>query len=311
MTVDPILTALLAAFPAVLDDPAGVTPDEVRAALSAREPLPVEEVASVVDRDLDGPGGSLPVRIYLPASAPEVAPVIVYFHGGGWVIMGIESHDGFCRGLANRTGAVVVSVGYRLAPEHPFPAAPDDCYFATCWVAEHADDLGVDPGRLAVAGDSAGGNLAAVVSQMARDRGGPAIAFQSLIYPATDMECDRWPSMAENADGPLLTRAAMDWFYGHYVGATVCTDPMAAPIRAGDLSGLPPAHVVTAHHDPLRDEGAAYADGMAAAGVEVAYECFPTLIHGFMGFADVVPACGEARDRVAATLAAALFADLT
>ena len=165
-------------------------------------------------------------------------------------------------------------------------------------MAAHADDLGVDPGRLAVAGDSAGGNLAAAVCLAARDRGGPTIAFQTLVYPVTDLEPDRWPSMAANADGPLLTRAAMDWFIGHYAGdPPPLDDALAAPIRAADLSGLPPAHVSTAGHDPLQDEGAAYAEALAAAGVPVAHDDFPTLIHGF-----VVPAAGEARDAIAAAL---------
>jgi len=247
------------------------------------------------------------VRVYRPDGAAVPAPVVVFFHGGGWVLGSIATHDATCRGLANRTGAVYVSVDYRLAPEHPYPAAPEDCYAATCWVADHAADLGVDPGRLAVAGDSAGGNLAAVVCQMARDRSGPAIAFQLLIYPVTDLDLDRWPSMEENADGPLLTREGMDWFARHYVGTLPFTgDPYAAPIRAADLSGLPPAYVATAGHDPLRDEGAGYAEALAAAGVTVGYDNFATMIHGFVGFADVVPAAGEARDRIAAALAAGL-----
>ncbi|MBC8364168.1 MAG: alpha/beta hydrolase [Actinobacteria bacterium] len=307
--MDPVLTAILEAFPMVLDDLGSMTAQEVRAVFEQRDPPPGEEVASVEDLEVPGPQGPLPVRVYRPEGAddPDPGPVVVFFHGGGWVLGSIDSHDASCRGLANRTGAVFASVGYRLAPEHPYPAAADDCYAATRWVSDHATDLGVDPGRLAVAGDSAGGNLAAVVCQMARNRSGPAIAFQSLVYPVTDLDFDRWPSMDENADGPLLTRDGMDWFARHYVGSLPFTDdPYAAPIRATDLSGLPPAHVSTAGHDPLRDEGAGYAEALAAAGVAVGYDNFATMIHGFVGFADVVPAAGEARDRIAAALRAGL-----
>ena len=307
MPIDPMLLAVLEAFPMQFDDLGSMTAQEVRTLFEQGNPPPGEDVASVEDLEVPGPDGPLPVRVYRPDGAAVPAPVVVFFHGGGWVLGSIATHDATCRGLANRTGAVYVSVDYRLAPEHPYPAAPEDCYAATCWVADHAADLGVDPGRLAVAGDSAGGNLAAVVCQMARDRSGPAIAFQLLIYPVTDLDLDRWPSMEENADGPLLTREGMDWFARHYVGTLPFTgDPYAAPIRAADLSGLPQAHVATAGHDPLRDEGAGYAEALAAAGVTVGYDNFATMIHGFVGFADVVPAAGEARDRIAAALAAGL-----
>ncbi len=307
MPIDPMLLAVLEAFPMQFDDLGSMTAQEVRTLFEQGNPPPGEDVASVEDLEVPGPDGPLPVRVYRPDGAAVPAPVVVFFHGGGWVLGSIATHDATCRGLANRTGAVYVSVDYRLAPEHPYPAAPEDCYAATCWVADHAADLGVDPGRLAVAGDSAGGNLAAVVCQMARDRSGPAIAFQLLIYPVTDLDLDRWPSMEENADGPLLTREGMDWFARHYVGTLPFTgDPYAAPIRAADLSGLPPAYVATAGHDPLRDEGAGYAEALAAAGVTVGYDNFATMIHGFVGFADVVPAAGEARDRIAAALAAGL-----
>ena len=307
MPIDPMLLAVLEAFPMQFDDLGAMTAQEVRALFEQGNPPPGEDVASVEDLEVPGPDGPLPVRVYRPDGAAVPAPVVVFFHGGGWVLGSIATHDATCRGLANRTGAVYVSVDYRLAPEHPYPAAPEDCYAATCWVADHAADLGVDPGRLAVAGDSAGGNLAAVVCQMARDRSGPAIAFQLLIYPVTDLDFDRWPSLEENADGPLLTREGIDWFARHYVGTLPFTgDPYAAPIRAADLSGLPPAYVATAGHDPLRDEGAGYAEALAAAGVTVGYDNFATMIHGFVGFADVVPAAGEARDRIAAALAAGL-----
>jgi acetyl esterase len=238
-------------------------------------------VAAVEDRVIPGPAGDLPVRIYTP-DAPEPRPVIAYFHGGGFVFCSIDTHDGTCRRLANATGAVVVSVEYRLAPEHCFPAATDDCYAATEWVHRNAAELGGDPGRLVVAGDSAGGNLAAVVAQMARERGGPPIAYQLLIYPVIDAACDS-VSYSENAEGYFLEKQAMEWFWRQYLGIDCDgTDPLASPIRARDMSGLPPAIVITAEYDPLRDEGEAYADALHAAGVPVTKRRYDGMIHGFV-----------------------------
>jgi acetyl esterase len=241
---------------------------------------PPEPLANVEERSIPGPGGQIPLRIYTPeGKGPH--PVILYFHGGGWVIGDFDTHDGLCRHLAKQASAVVVSVGYRLAPEHKFPAAPDDCYAATCWVAENAAALGADAKRIVVGGDSAGGNLAAAVSLMARDRGKPKIALQLLIYPVTDHSYDR-PSYAENAKGYLLEKSSMVWFWDHYLkDARDGENPYASPLRAKDLSGQPPALLITAEFDPLRDEGEAYGKRLKEAGVAVTQKRYDGLIHGF------------------------------
>ena len=238
-----------------------------------------QDVARIEDREIPGPGGPIQLRLY--SAGGQRTPVVVYFHGGGWVIGNIGTHDGLCRALANATGYTVVSVEYRMAPEHPFPAAADDCYAATAWVAEHADELGVDALRLSVAGDSAGGNLATVVPLMARDRGGPAIACQVLIYPATDLDFER-PSYCDNESGFLLSRDSMRYFWKLYLnGDEAASNPYAVPMRA-DVAGLPPAIVITAGYDPLCDDGKAYADKLEAAGVPVVLRHYHDMIHGFL-----------------------------
>ncbi len=284
-----------------------LSPDEVRKAfLELRLPLPAEPVASIENRMLPGPGGDVPVRIYRPESAPTRAPAVLFYHGGGWVIGDLDSHERPCCSVANRSGAVVVSVDYRLAPEAPFPSAPADCYAALSWVAENGEEIGVDGSRLAVAGDSAGGNLAAVVALMARDRSGPPIRHQTLIYPATDCDFDR-PSYHENASGYLLERDAMEWFWGHYVADPAeRTRPYASPMRAEDLSGLPPALVVTAEFDPLRDEGEAYARRLADAGNKVELTRYDGMIHGFVAFEPVVDQARQLLDQAGDALRSAL-----
>jgi len=248
---------------------------------------PPEPVAGVEDRKLPGPGGDLPVRIYVPFGRGPF-PVLMYFHGGGWVIGDIETSDGLCRSLANASGCIVASVAYRLAPEHPFPAAANDAYHATQWAATNASSFGGDPSRIAVCGDSAGGNLAAVVAQIARDRGKPAIQFQLLIYPVTDAACDT-PSYSENAEGYFLTKAAMQWFWNHYVQNNADrSNPYASPLRANNLAGLPAALVITAEFDPLRDEGELYAERMRAAGTPVRLARYDGMIHGFFAMSGVI-----------------------
>ena len=228
----------------------------------AGEPEPVEAVA---DRTIPGPGGDIPIRVYTPKGDTPL-PVLVYFHGGGWVICDLETHDGVCRALTNAAGCIVVSVDYRLAPEHKFPAAADDAFAATEWVAANAASFGGDPGRVAVAGDSAGGNLAAVVAQIARARG-PKLAFQLLVYPVTDHDFDT-ASYSENAEGYFNTRDMMKWFWTNYLpSSSDGADPRASPLRLDDLSGLPAALIITAEFDPLKDEGEAYAARLADAGV--------------------------------------------
>ena len=260
------------------------------------------EVARVEDHTVPGPGGDIPVRLYSP-SADAVLPVVVYLHGGGWCIGNIASHDGICRKLAAQSGLTVVSVDYRLAPEHRFPCAPEDCYAAVQWVPDHAGELRVDASRMALAGDSAGGNLTAVTALLARDRGGPAISFQLMMYPVIDATMS-FPSFKENAEGKLLSARDMVFFYEQYAGDDVDPkDPMLSPLYAPSLSGLPPALVITAEYDPLRDEGEAYADALQQAGVEARSSRYDGMVHGFFGLEAVIPAAAPAMEEAAAALA--------
>jgi acetyl esterase len=244
-----------------------------------------EKVATVEDRCLPGPGGDIPVRIYTPMLAePEAGPwpVLVYFHSGGWVMGSIEGHDPICRVLANHIGCLVISVEYRLAPEHPFPAAPEDCYAATHWVAEHAEIINVDPGRIAVGGDSSGGNLAAAVALMARDRGGPVLCHQVLIYGETDHYSSGSASYTTCAAGYGLSSASLVWFWDQYLANPEDRlHPYAAPLRAAMLHGLPPALIITAEYDPVRDEAETYARRLQEAGVPVRLSRYEGMIHGF------------------------------
>jgi acetyl esterase len=246
-----------------------------------------------------GPAGEIPIRVYTPAGdGPK--PVIMYFHGGGWVIGDLDVCDNPVRRIANRTGAVVVSVDYRLAPEHTYPAAFDDCYAATAWVSEHAAELGGDPARIATCGDSAGGNLAAAVAIAARDRQGPPLAAQLLIYPVTDFNFTTG-SYEENGDGYLLTKGSMQWFWAHYLGAQdLGKDPFACPARADNLVGLPPTFIATAEFDPLRDEGEAYAATLRAAGVHVTAKRYDGMLHGFAWTLGATPSGAVLIDDLAA-----------
>ncbi|HMI92547.1 MAG TPA: alpha/beta hydrolase [Polyangiales bacterium] len=254
------------------------------AARQQRDPnrLPPGPAARVENREIEGPGGPLPIRIYHPEQGGQRG-ALVFFHGGGFVIGTLDGHDNLCRQLCADAGCVVVSVDYRLAPEHKFPSAVEDAYAATVWVHAHAAELEFDPGKLAVGGDSAGGNLTAAVSMLAKQRGGPKLALQALLYPATDLRTFDRPSSLENAEGKLLSRADMIWFTAQYLRDDRDRhDPLASPLAATDLSGLPPALVITAEHDPLRDEGNAYAEALRAAGNSVQLTCYPGTIHGFM-----------------------------
>ncbi len=241
------------------------------------------KVAKVEDRKIPGPGGPLRVRIITPqAPGQGPLPVVVYFHGGGWVLGNIESHEGICRAVANAGSVIVVTVDYRRAPEHRFPAAAEDAYAATLWAADHAAEFGGDPRRIAVAGDSAGGNLAAVTCLMARDRGTPSVQFQVLLYPITDADLNN-QSYTAYAEGFFLTRAEMAWYWDHYVDNKADRrHPHASPSRAADLRSLPPALVITAEFDVLRDEGEAYARQLEAAGVAVKLRRYDGMIHGFI-----------------------------
>jgi acetyl esterase len=262
----------------------GVDAARLRAREMLRRAPRGPEVGSVADGVARCAHADLPVRVYLPAgrvAAPR--PVVVYFHGGGFVLGDLDAGDAHCRLLCAGTGCVVVSVNYRHAPEHPFPAPVQDAYEATRWVAEHLGSWGGDPRRLAVAGASAGATLATVATHIARDRGGPAICFQLLLVPVTDMEHDH-PSFAQNAEGFGLTRNTMRWFGRQYFrDAADRLHPHASPLRAASLAGLPPAAILTAEFDPLRDEGAAYARALSAAGVRVRHECYQGFIHLRLG----------------------------
>ena len=273
----------------------------------ASTPTPAE-IGSVRDINAQGPGGPIPLRVYRPAGVPPgtALPVLVYYHGGGWVIGDLDTHDVQCRQITAEAGITVVAVDYRLAPEHKFPAAADDAWAATRWVVAHAGELGVDAGRLAVAGDSAGGNLAAVVALMARDAGGPAIALQVLIYPVTDVGAES-QSYGDFAEGYMLTRDGMRWFTNHYLKSPAeAKDWRVSPLRAASLAKLPPALVITAGFDPLRDEGAAYARRLTEAGVQVDYVNYGGMIHGFMPMGRLIATGNRATSHVAASLRQAL-----
>jgi acetyl esterase len=260
-----------------------------------------DTVGAVVDRSIPGP---VRVRIYEPPRGADGLPVLVYFHGGGWVVGSLDTHDGVCRALAARTPCLVVSVDYRLAPENRFPAALEDAWAATVWVAEHAALIGGDPGRLAVGGDSAGGNLAAAVALRARDQG-LELATQLLVYPVLDADLDR-PSYLENASGYFLTRDAMRWYWDHYVGPDGDPfDPQASPLRAADLGGVAPAFVLTVENDPLRDEGEAYARRLEESGVPVTLSRYSGVVHGFIRMPGVIARGNAALDECAAALRAA------
>ncbi|MFC4603866.1 alpha/beta hydrolase [Rhodococcus kronopolitis] len=282
MTLDDEVAALLGALNTGFPKVETMTGAQARAAVRARLQLPAEPevVGNLTESLVPGPSGGIAVRVYRPAAASGgPSPAVVFAHGGGFVFCDLDTHDGFCRAMSNGTGAVVVSVDYRLAPESPWPAAAEDVCAVLDWVHRDAAELGVDPARIAVAGDSAGGNLAAVTALMARDRGGPALAAQALVYPviAPDFETDSYRAYGE---GYFNTRAAMAWYWDQYVPPADRAHPYASPIRA-ELAGLPPAVVLTAGFDPLCSEGDAYAEALAAAGVPVTHRRYEGAIHGF------------------------------
>ncbi|MEN6498719.1 MAG: alpha/beta hydrolase [Thermoguttaceae bacterium] len=280
-----------------------LSPTEARkvAVNGAKVLEPPQPVAKIENRRVPGHGGWIPIRIYTPEGSTPL-PMFVYYHGGGWVVGDVETHESLCTAIANAAGCIVVSVDYRLAPEHKFPAAVDDAYAAARWVADNAASFGGDPERMAVGGDSAGGNLAAVVALMARDRGMFQLAFQVLIYPVTDHNFNT-PSYLENAEGYLLSREDMRWFWDHYLAHTDDGDhPYASPLRACDLSRLPPALVITAEYDPLRDEGEAYAARLRNAGVAVKLSRYQGLIHAFIRHTERFDKAREAIGEVADAL---------
>jgi len=264
---------------------------------------PPEPVAEVSEHAVDGPGGPIPVRVYRPETE-ERPGAIAYFHGGGWVVGTLDTYDPLARALANAAGAVVASVDYRLAPENPFPAAVTDCWAAVNWLADHADELGADPDRLAVGGDSAGGNLATVVARRARDAFVPSLRHQLMVYPALDPTTSS-ASYRELAEGYLLDAVDMRWYWHQYVGCADPELPDLAPAWA-DVGGLPPATIITAEYDPLRDEGEDYARRLEHAGVPVALHRFAGVTHGFFRWRAVTPAASDAMAVVGGALRDAL-----
>jgi acetyl esterase len=307
MPLDPQARLLLDQFAATGAPPLHEMPvPEARQFLDMLRDMspPGDAVAQVEDRAVPGPAGEISVRLYHPGGGTR--PLLVYFHGGGWVLGGLESHDSTLRALCTASDCAILAVDYRLAPEHRFPAAVDDCWAAAAWAAANAASLGADPERIAVGGDSAGGNLSAVVSQLARDRDELPLRFQLLVYPATDAAADT-PSSRENATGYFLELDGMRWFYDHYLGPRGDrSDPRVSPLRAADLCGLPPALVITAEFDPLRDEGEAYAERLRAAGVPVTLTRYHGMIHGFFGMGAMLDQARTAVAEAAAALRAAL-----
>jgi len=286
---------------------------EVQDATEARRILAAAPLAAVAppacarveEMTVPGAAGLLPARGYWPVDDASGLPVIAFFHGGGWVLCDLETHDGLCRQLANGAGAIVMSVDYRLAPEHRFPAAAEDAYAATGWLHEHASEIGGDATRLVVAGDSAGGNLCAVVTLMARDRGGPPLAAQLLLYPVLDHKFDT-SSYRENAEGYFLTTAQMRWYWKQYLGPDGDgASPYASPLRAPDLRGLPPAWIVVAGNDPLRDEGLAYGRRLEEAGVQTAVRCYDGMFHGFFSMGEFLEGARTASSEAFGALRAA------
>ncbi len=308
MTLNPAVEALLgmmAQAPQI--DFATASPEDVRAAygqsMAFGEPIAMARVQDVVipleDRVLDA-------RLYVPEGAGDAPPLVLFYHGGGWVIGDLDSHDGTCRALARASKAAVLSVAYRLAPEHRYPTAPHDCFDALEWASQNGASLGVDASRLAVAGDSAGGNLAAAVAIMARDHG-IALRHQTLIYPVTDNDFTL-PSYAENGGGEyFLSTAGMKWFWLHYLGGGAADhSPLATVARTPDIEGVAPATVITAQYDPLRDEGNAYAEKLKAAGVSVDAAVAPGMVHGFFSMFEMVPDAHIWIERAGANLSKAL-----
>ena len=295
MDIDPQMQIILQQIESAgLPSFADMSPAEAR--LLPGIPQELESVAEVEGFDIDGPGGAIPVRAYRDSG--DASPGVIFFHGGGWVLGSIESYDPFCRRLCNRTGCTILSVGYRLAPEHRFPQGVEDCFAAAKWISGNTERLRLKSGRLAVCGDSAGGNLAAVVCYLAREKGGPVFSCQVLIYPVASFD-ETTGSMLAYSDGPLLSRKELEWFRDYYLrNPADSNDPLASPLLIEDLAGLPPALVLTAELDPLRDGGEQYAQRLQDAGVEVTYTTYGGVFHGFVEHVGQLDRADEAMDAI-------------
>ena len=293
--IDPQMQIILQQIAAAgLPSFADMSPAEARLLPAVTQEL--ESVAEVESFDIDVPGGTITVRAY--RDSDHASPAVIFFHGGGWVLGSIESYDAFCRRLCNGTGCTVLSVGYRLAPEHRFPQGVEDCFAAAKWISENSERLRLKPGHLAVCGDSAGGNLAEVVCYLAREKGGPFFTCQVLIYPVVSFD-ETTGSMLAFSNGPLLSRKELEWFRDYYLrNPTDANDPLASPLLIDDLAGLPPALVLTAELDPLRDGGEQYARRLQDAGVEVAYTTYSGVFHGFVEHVGQLDRADEAMDAI-------------
>ncbi|MCH2671927.1 MAG: alpha/beta hydrolase [Chloroflexota bacterium] len=305
MPLDPQIVEVMEAMASLGLPPADtVSPEEARANARLRKRSPGPEVAKVEDRTIPGPDSDIPVRIYTPEGTGPF-PILLWFHGGGWVVGDLESADGSARNLCVGGQCVVVSVDYRLAPDTKFPGPAEDCWAATTWAVNNSAIINGDSTRLAVGGDSAGGNLAAAMSLMAADRGGPEIALQVLVYPVTDVNFNTI-SYTDNAEGYSLTKVGMQWYWEHYLESEAdAKNPYAAPLQADSLVGQPPAIVITAEFDPLRDEGEAYAKRLTEAGVAATAIRYDGMIHGFFSMASVVDKSQQAVDEASAALRSA------
>lgn len=297
MPVDPQIEAMLAAmpeWPGVRHVPLDMLRQSVRESSIAIPPAPDAVVAQVEDRDIAGPGGPLSLRIYTPQGAAPF-PVTVYMHGGGFVVGDLDTQDMIARALCAWGETVLVSVDYRLAPEHPFPAGPDDSFAALQWAAAHAGEIGGDPARLALAGDSAGGNLACAAALRARDEGGPHVRALINIYGSCNYPADETPSSREYAAGPILQKDDVDWFWEQFLTDPVTQqhDPQASPVRAESLAGLPPSFIATAECDPSRDDCEAFAAKLDAAGVPVDAKRYAGMVHGFASWVGFLPGARE------------------
>jgi acetyl esterase len=306
MTLDPQAKIVLDQLAA-----SGAPPMETLSPKDARKAfvLPqgeIEPVGKVEDKVIPGPAQSISIRAYYPKDSQSTYPALVFFHGGGWVIGNIDSHDNICRALTNLANCVTISVDYRLAPEHKFPAAVEDSYAAVKYIYNHAEEFKVDRERIAVGGDSAGGNLAAVISNLAKDRNAPPICFQLLIYPSTNLGGEATTSMVENSEGLFLTKGTMEWFRNCYLnGEEDKVNPQVTPALYSDFSGLPSALVITAEYDPLRDEGENYAKLLQDAGVDVECLRFDGVIHGFVSMASVIDKGKQALEKAGNSLSKA------
>jgi acetyl esterase len=314
MPIDPdaraLIDAMAGGFPKLHELPSGTEARRLVAeAMQGHEPEG-EPVHHVEDRQVAVDSGEITVRIYRPSDRTDL-PVVVFFHGGGWVMCDLASHDPMARRMANGSGCIVVATDYRLAPEHRYPTAAEDCYAALCWAAANASSFGGDPSRLAIFGDSAGGNLAAVVAQMARDRGGPPLALQVLAYPVIDARCDTESHRTIGGDY-FLWSEEVQWCWQQYLREPADgAEPYASPSRAESLAGLPRALVITPEFDPLRDEGERYARWLDAAGVPTTCTRYEGMFHSFLTFTGVLPAADRAHEQIAGALREALHPELS